>query len=85
MTTALIWAGSALAIIGLLMLGWCIWRGLAIRKAGQTETATSEMQKLIAINMAAVGIAFIGLAMVVVGYILLGRHFYSSSKRGRPD
>jgi len=70
LTTGLIWGGSALAVIGLLMLGWCIWRALAIRRAGDLEDAKPQMQTLLAVNMAAVGIAAIGLACVVVGLIL---------------
>ncbi len=70
LTTGLIWVGSALAIIGLLLLGWCIWQALAIRRAGDSESATAQMQVLLAINMAAVGIAAMGLGCIVMGLIL---------------
>jgi hypothetical protein len=70
LTTGLIVAGSLLALLGLAMLGWCIWRALAIRRAGETEDTTAQMQTLVAVNMAAVGIASIGLGCVVVGFIL---------------
>lgn len=70
LTSGLIWVGSALAVVGIAMLCWCIWRALAIRRAGESENQTGQMQMLIAVNMAAVGIASIGLACVVVGFIL---------------
>ncbi len=70
LTTGLIWAGSTLAITGLLMLAWCIWRALAIRRAGDPENAKAQMQVLLAINMAAVGIAAVGLGCVVMGLLL---------------
>lgn len=70
LTTGMIAAGSALAVLGLLMLGYCIMRALAIRRSGEAETAGQEMRTLVAINMAGVGIAFIGLGLVLVGVIL---------------
>jgi len=70
LTSGLIWGGSTLAVTGLLMLGWCIWRALAIRRAGDQEDATAQMQILLAVNMGAVGIAAIGLGCVVIGLIL---------------
>ncbi len=70
MTTGLIWGGSALAVLGIAMLGWCIWRALGIRKMEDKDAAKSQLQTLAAINMAAVGIAAIGLGCVLIGVIL---------------
>ena len=70
MITGLIWGGSALAILGMAMLGWCIWRALAIRQIEDKDAAKSQFQTLAAVNMAAVGIAAIGLGCVLVGIIL---------------
>ena len=70
MTTGLVWGGSALAVLGIAMLGWCIWRALMNRKMEDNDAAKSQLQTLAAINMAAVGIAAIGLGCVVVGFIL---------------
>lgn len=70
MTTGLVWGGSALAVLGIAMLGWCIWRALMIRKMEDNDAAKLHLQTLAAINMAAVGIAAIGLGCVVVGLIL---------------
>ena len=70
MTTGFIWGGSILAVLGLAMLGWCVWRALGVRKLDDQEQAKSQLQTLAAVNMAAVGIAAIGLGCVVVGIIL---------------
>jgi len=70
MTTGLIWAGSLLALLGIALLGWCIWRALAIRKIEDHKAAKSQLQTLAAVNMAAVGLAAIGLGCVVIGVIL---------------
>ena len=66
----LIWIGTGLAILGLIGLGFCVVRALAIRREGNAETGIVEMRKLVALNVASVGIASIGLAAVVVGVIL---------------
>jgi len=70
LTSGLIWGGSALAVIGLAMLGWCIWRALAIKRGADPENSTAELQTLVAVNMAAVGIASLGLGCLTVGLIL---------------
>ena len=70
LTDGLIWGGSALALVGLVLLGWCIRRALALRGDSDAEATRTEMQRLVAINLAAVGIASIGLGCVTVGLIL---------------
>jgi len=68
--TGLIAGGSILALLGVAMLGWCVWRALAIRRADDPSGQAAQMQTLVAVNMAAVGIASIGLACVIAGFIL---------------
>jgi len=46
MTTGLIWGGSTLAVLGIAMLGWCIWRALGIRKMEDKGAAKSQLQTL---------------------------------------
>lgn len=70
MATGFIWIGSALAVLGLAMLAWCVWRALGVRGMDDQEQAKARLQTLAAVNMAAVGIAAIGLGCVVVGVIL---------------
>lgn len=68
---AFLWAGIALTLAGVAGLGWCIRRAAWIRRAEIANAeATAELRKLVAANVAAVGVAFIGLAVVVVGLVL---------------
>lgn len=69
---ALIWAGAALTLVGLAGLGYCVLRALRARRAGLEDAEMrAELQRVVAINMGAMGISALGLAMVVTG-ILLG-------------
>ncbi|WP_374426538.1 hypothetical protein [Tabrizicola sp.] len=69
---ALIWAGAALTVLGLAGLGYCILRATKAKRSGLDDAAMrAELQKVVAINLAAVGFSALGLAAVVTG-ILLG-------------
>jgi hypothetical protein len=68
---AMIWAGAGLTVIGLLGLGYCILRAIRARRAGLDDIAMrAELQRVVAINLAAVGISALGLAAVVAGVLL---------------
>ncbi len=67
----LIWIGTALTVAGILGLLWCVKLVLAIKKRNLPDAETkTAMQRVIALNMAALFISAIGLMMVVVGVIL---------------
>jgi hypothetical protein len=69
---SLIWAGTALTVIGLLGLGYCIWRAARAKRAGLDDAAMrAELQRVVTLNLAALGVSALGLAAVVSG-ILLG-------------
>jgi hypothetical protein len=69
---ALIWAGTAMTLVGVGGLVYCVLRTLKARRAGLEEAAMrAELQRVITINMAALGFSALGLAAVVAG-ILLG-------------
>ncbi|MES2539090.1 MAG: hypothetical protein V4583_00660 [Pseudomonadota bacterium] len=69
---ALIWAGAALTVTGLAGLGYCILRATRANRSGLDDAAMrAELQRVVAINLAAVGLSALGLAGVVAG-ILLG-------------
>lgn len=69
---ALIWAGAALTVAGLLGLGYCILRATRAKRSRLDDAAMrAELQRVVAINLAAVGVSALGLASVVAG-ILLG-------------
>ena len=68
----LIWAGAALTLVGLIGLVYCILRAARAKRAGLDDTAMrAELQRVVVINLAAVGLSALGLAAVVTG-ILLG-------------
>jgi uncharacterized iron-regulated membrane protein len=67
----LIWIGAALSLIGVGMLIWCIRLAMGARKAQIDEAARrTRLQRVLAINMAALGVSALGLMMVVVGILL---------------
>ena len=67
----MIWIGTALTLLGLAGLVWCIVRVLRARRAGLAE---DEMRAAVAavlpINMGALFLSVIGLMLVVIGVIL---------------
>ncbi|MBL9074969.1 hypothetical protein [Tabrizicola sp.] len=68
----LIWAGTALTLAGLIGLVYCILRAARAKRAGLDDAAMrAELQRVVVINLAAVGLSALGLAAVVTG-ILLG-------------
>ena len=68
----MIWAGAAMTLAGVAGLGYCVLRTIRARQAGLDDAAMrAELQRVIAINMAALGFSALGLASVVAG-ILLG-------------
>jgi uncharacterized membrane protein len=63
--------GVALILAGLVGLGYCIWRGFRIRRAGLAgDKARSKLQQLIAINLASVALATFGLMLLFLGLSL---------------
>ena len=68
----LIRIGAVVTVVGLIGLVWCIVTVARGRKQGRDEDAMkARLQKVVAVNMAALFLSAIGLMMVVVG-ILLG-------------
>ena len=68
----LIWIGALVTLLGLAGLIWCVMIALRAKRQGLDENAMkSKLQRVVAINMAALFLSAIGLMMVVVG-ILLG-------------
>lgn len=69
--TILIVLGAVLVAAGLFGLGFCIWKGFAVRRARPApETARAIFNRLLAVNLASVGLAGLGLAMLVIGLTL---------------
>lgn len=67
----LIWVGAALTLAGLAGLVWCIVRVARVRGKGLSDAALkAEVQKVLPINVGALGLSGIGLMLVVVGVFL---------------
>jgi len=67
----LIWAGAALTMVGLGGLIYCILRAARAKRAGLEDAAMrAELQRVVTINLAAVGVSALGLAAVVAGIVL---------------
>ncbi len=67
---ALIWGGAALTLVGVALLGWCARMAGQARRIADEAAARAALNRVIAWNMAALGVAGIGLMAVVVGLIL---------------
>ena len=67
----LIWGGALLSLVGVAGLVWCIVLAMKARKSGLPDDQIRQrLQKVVAINLAALAISFFGLMLVLVGVIL---------------
>lgn len=67
----LIWGGAALTGLGILGLLACIGIVLGIKRANlPDDEAHMKMQRVVVLNMAALGVSFFGLIAVIIGVIL---------------
>ena len=67
----LIWGGALLSLVGVAGLVWCIVLAMQARKSGLPDDRIRErLQKVVVINLAALGISFFGLMLVLMGVIL---------------
>jgi len=67
----LIYIGSVVAFLGLLGLGYCIWLAISAKRAGlPDQEMKARLQRIVALNMAALGLSALGLMMVVIGIAL---------------
>ncbi len=68
---ALIWIGAAATLAGLALIVWCIRRTLTLRRAGLDDAALrAGLQRVVTVNMAALGLSALGLGLVVAGILL---------------
>lgn len=68
---ALVWAGVAVTLAGLAGLIWCILLARCAKREGGTEAEMrAKLQRVVLINLGAMGLSALGLALVVFGLIL---------------
>ncbi|MDD9922578.1 MAG: hypothetical protein OXQ92_09925 [Boseongicola sp.] len=67
----LIWIGAILTLVGVAGLVWCISIAMKAKREGLDDAAMKErLQKVVALNMGALGLSAIGLMCVVLGIFL---------------
>lgn len=67
----LIWPGAILSLFGVMGIVWCITLAIKAKSSGLSdEDLRARLQKIVAINLAALFISALGLMLVVVGIIL---------------
>ncbi|MEJ6395197.1 hypothetical protein V8J82_18195 [Gymnodinialimonas sp. 2305UL16-5] len=67
----LVIAGTALTVVGLGLLGYCIFSAVQVKRSDlDDETMRANLQKIVAVNMGALFLSVLGLMIVVVGVML---------------
>lgn len=67
----LILLGTAMALVGIGLLGYCIYSAFAAKRAGLEDAEMRvRLQKIVNINMGALLLAVMGLMFVVLGVVL---------------
>jgi hypothetical protein len=67
----LIWIGTGLSLLGIAGLFWCVWLAMKARRAGLgDEEMRARLQRVVLLNMGALGISALGLMLVVAGIVL---------------
>jgi hypothetical protein len=67
----LIWIGTAFTLLGVAGLIYCIVLATKARRAGLADDALrAQLQRVVTLNLAALGVSAIGLMMVVAGIML---------------
>ena len=63
--------GAVVSLVGVAGLGWCIQLALkARRESGSDEDLRARLQRVVVLNMAALGVSALGLMLVVTGIVL---------------
>lgn len=68
----LVMGGSGLTVIGLGLLGYCIYAAVAAKRAGLNDAEMRvRLQRVVAINMGALLLSVLGLMCVILGVFLI--------------
>jgi len=67
----MIWAGAAMTLIGVGGLGYCVILAIRARRSDLEDAAMrASLQRVVVLNMAALGVSALGLMLVVLGIFL---------------
>jgi hypothetical protein len=67
----LIWIGTGFTLLGLAGLVWCIVLATKARRAGLPDDALrARLQRVVTLNLGALGVSVIGLMLVIAGISL---------------
>ncbi len=68
---AVIWIGAGLTMLGVLGLALCVVLAVRAKRSVQSDAAIKQaLQKVVALNLAALLLSALGLGAVIVGIIL---------------
>lgn len=66
-----IWGGAGLTMIGVAGLLWCVVLGLRAKRSGRPDAEVkAQLQRVVALNLAALAISALGLMAVIFGIII---------------
>lgn len=66
-----IWGGAGLTMIGVAGLLWCVVLGVQAKRSGLPDTEMkARLQRVVALNLAALAISALGLMAVIFGVII---------------
>lgn len=67
----LVWIGAAITLLGLAGILWCIREAMSARRsAAPEEEVRARLQRVVAVNLGALGVSALGLILVVAGIML---------------
>ncbi|KEJ90182.1 hypothetical protein [Sulfitobacter donghicola] len=67
----IVWVGTALSLLGLLGLVYCIIRVSRAKRSGMDDSEMrEELKKVVPLNLGALFLSVIGLMMVIMGIFL---------------
>ena len=68
---ALVWIGTAVTLVGLVLLIWCVREAVRAKNATEDEeTMKARLQRIVPVNLGALTLSALGLMMVILGVFL---------------
>ena len=68
-----IWGGAGLTLIGVAGLFWCVVLGVRAKRSGlPDDQMKAQLQRVVALNLAALAVSALGLMAVIIGVSLGG-------------